>query len=192
MRDKETGGISVEGPVMSHRAFLVRDRGVSQEPCGVRVACCDMNLGCLRVVPDVYIVNRNVRGFVVRRRHRLLLIWRGWPSGYPVRLVQQGSDSHGPDGQGRSSGTIVTQLVTRQLRGQLRTRRSWPLSCPDGVGVAGFEPTASSSRSNAGRTMTGGQPHCRPADVSPGVRECSPTYAVVVTQFVTHSPACDQ
>lgn len=73
------GEVSVEGPVTSHGAFLVRDRGVSQEFRGVRVARRDVNLGCLRVVPDVYLVDRYGSGVVVRRRHQLLLMWRDRP-----------------------------------------------------------------------------------------------------------------
>ncbi len=55
------------------------------------------------------------------------------------------------------------------------------------VGVAGFEPTASSSRSNFGAAATGVLLRCRPADASQRVRESPHPYAVVVTQFVTHA-----
>ena len=47
--------------------------------------------------------------------------------------------------------SIVTQSVTRR---RLRLDHEPPLSCCFGVGVAGFEPTASSSRSNNNRVLT--------------------------------------
>jgi hypothetical protein len=56
-----------------------------------------------------------------------------------------------------------------------------------GVGVAGFEPTASSSRSNAGGSETGGPASRPPAEASLMVRTSSHRYAVIVTQFVTHA-----
>jgi hypothetical protein len=44
--------------------------------------------------------------------------------------------------QGRY-GTVVAQLVTQPVRGQLCRVRSLPLACPDAVGMAGFESAAS-------------------------------------------------
>jgi hypothetical protein len=55
-------------------------------------------------------------------------------------------------------GTIVTQLVTQRIRGPFRNDQNWPLTCGFGVGVAVFEPTASSSRT-AGRAVDGGCLH---------------------------------
>jgi hypothetical protein len=50
--------------------------------------------------------------------------------------------------------------------------------------------TASSSRSNVGQAMTGITLLCRPADGSRRVRQSPLTFAVVVTQFVTHRSKC--
>jgi hypothetical protein len=52
-------------------------------------------------------------------------------------------------------GTVVTQLVTQRVRVQFRNTQNWPLTCRFSVGVAGFEPTASSSRT-AGTAVNGG------------------------------------
>jgi hypothetical protein len=39
------------------------------------------------------------------------------------------SDGDGPDLQQDRCGTVVTQLVTQNVRGQVRHTRNWPLTC---------------------------------------------------------------
>jgi hypothetical protein len=58
------------------------------------------------------------------------------------------------------------------------------------VGVAGFEPTASSSRNNSSDAATRHATGVGRAETSLGVRESLRVYAVVVTQFVTHPTSC--
>ncbi|MGH3709933.1 MAG: hypothetical protein ACRDRQ_17900, partial [Pseudonocardiaceae bacterium] len=89
-------------------------------------------------------------------------------------------------------GTLLTECTAPNLsmiisRPTLATSASGS-NKPCLVGVAGFEPTASSSRSNPGAAVTGGPARHRPAEMSLGVRVSSPSCVVVVTQFVTHNP----
>jgi hypothetical protein len=63
-------------------------------------------------------------------------------------------------------GSIVTQLVTQWIRTSchhFRNLQNWSLTCDFGVGAAGFEPTASSSRSNNNSALTSAFPRVRPA-----------------------------
>jgi hypothetical protein len=54
------------------------------------------------------------------------------------------------------------------------------------VGVAGFEPTASSSRSNEGAALTSAFQRLCPVQTSFRIHGSPPPYVVIVTQFVTH------
>src|SRR5215470_2738821 len=55
----------------------------------------------------------------------------------------RGCRCYGPHLSGRQLAAVVTQLVTQCLEKATREDRKWPVSW---VGVAGFEPAASSSR----------------------------------------------
>ena len=56
------------------------------------------------------------------------------------------------------------------------------------VGVAGFEPTASSSRSNNNSALTSAFQRVCPAQTSLSIPGSPWSYVVIVTQFVTHQP----
>jgi hypothetical protein len=55
-----------------------------------------------------------------------------------------------------------------------------------GVGVAGFEPTASSSRSNNNSALTSAFQRVCPVQASPRIPGSPLSSVVIVTQFVTH------
>ena len=86
-----------------------------------------------------------------------------------------------------------TRCSTSQLYGLIRTWKRYSNSTTQAadlafqtVGVAGFEPTASSSRSNNNSALTSAFPRVWPVQPSLRIHGGPWSSVVIVTQFVTH------